>query len=815
MPVDAGKDAIASEQEEGEEIWNEDGEATFTTTSAAAAASNPAPPQSEDPTASGVRFDTSEEDSSDPTGGRNDSVRTTDSTSTSNVDKLRDDLAEIQHKLGRALRLRRASSLVKDKHAGQVDVDFVRTKPSRRARARCKKAIRVKTILHKFHADFPEGCVTALMGPSGAGKTTLLDFLTGMLGDGVHACGKVALPDDDAYVPQDDRLHGFYTCQMYMEHYARLRGMKPTYNCCSSKKKVSGDVANEDEDEDEDEEGGVSNAQDDVEKLIEDILSEVGLTNQKHTVVGGLFTRGLSGGQKRRLSVALEALSSPLNLFLDEPTSGLDSESALALMQYLNSYARGRDPKTNRRRRVIVTIHQPSSHIWELIDNVVLLAEGRLMYQGPRQSMADFFEQYGHPVPVHYNPADHYIEVLFKSPDVDEDGDSEISGTPNVFEMWSKCFRKWTNDETDTTNNTLTESLMATAMTRQKTIVIRQDSSERKREKFRAFSKKSARSAIELTRRSFVDLLRNPIVLGLRMAIYGGMSIMIGILFFGLQGQTDVHSILLSRTALLYFIIAFCSSMSVAVIPFAIVDRAIVQKEVRNHMYHPAFYHASQSLASVPVCLVLAIVVSVIVLAMTGMGDAGTQTNVLFGLILFLTFLCADATSMFVAHISPEMISAICISSGIFGVCTMVMGFMVTPSNMPAWLSWLYYVPFMTYSFRSLMHLEYSGLRFYDASDVEQIIPGDFTGTGQELIRRALESDLEGNLQGVEGFLLNSTGYSADGNAILKSFEMEDVNLTQDVIVLIIWGIAMHVVSIIYLSWTNHKSRRMFVYSDE
>jgi len=69
-------------------------------------------------------------------------------------------------------------------------------------------------------------------------------------------------------------------------------------------------------------------------------------------------------------------------------------------MQYLSSYARGRDPTTGRRRRVIVTIHQPSSQIWEKIDNVVLLAEGRLMYQGPRKDMNDFFSAYGHPVPV-------------------------------------------------------------------------------------------------------------------------------------------------------------------------------------------------------------------------------------------------------------------------------------------------------------------------------------------------------------------------------------------------------------------------------
>jgi len=160
-----------------------------------------------------------------------------------------------------------------------------------------------------------------------------------MLGDSVHASGQVALPDDDAYVPQDDRLHGFFTCQMYMEHYARLTGMKPLFDCCSSKKNSS---SSEDNDGDDEEWGENGTPQDpntnitkqDVDKLITNILSEVGLINQRNTVVGGMFKRGLSGGQKRRLSVALEALSSPLNLFLDEPTVCLLFDVCILLTSY-------------------------------------------------------------------------------------------------------------------------------------------------------------------------------------------------------------------------------------------------------------------------------------------------------------------------------------------------------------------------------------------------------------------------------------------------------------------------------------------------
>jgi ABC-type multidrug transport system ATPase subunit len=78
----------------------------------------------------------------------------------------------------------------------------------------------------------------------------------------------------------------------------------------------------------------------DVEKEIDDLLSELGLAEQAHTIVGDVFLKGLSGGQKRRLSVALEALTRPSNFFLDEPTSGLDAESAYQVMEFLKKYVR-------------------------------------------------------------------------------------------------------------------------------------------------------------------------------------------------------------------------------------------------------------------------------------------------------------------------------------------------------------------------------------------------------------------------------------------------------------------------------------------
>lgn len=235
-----------------------------------------------------------------------------DPSSSKRVAGLKAQLHELQNQLTTALTHNYMSNTPDIKgDEGHVDVEFVKTKPTFKDKLLCKKDENVKTILHDFTAEFPEGCVTALMGPSGAGKTTLLDFVTGMLGSSVDACGEVRLPDNDSYVPQDDRLHSFYTCQEYMEHYARLSGMKKLFDCFERKKSTGGDSGDKDVE-------AAASLTSSTDELIAHILEEVGLSAQKDTPVGGLFKRGLSGGQKRRLSVALEALSSPMNLFLDE-----------------------------------------------------------------------------------------------------------------------------------------------------------------------------------------------------------------------------------------------------------------------------------------------------------------------------------------------------------------------------------------------------------------------------------------------------------------------------------------------------------------
>ena len=165
-----------------------------------------------------------------------------------------------------------------------------------------------------------------------------------------------------------------------------------------------------------------------LEGQIDTLISQLGLTEQANTIVGDLFLKGLSGGQKRRLSIALEALTSPANFFLDEPTSGLDAESALQVMEFLRSYARAAAG-----RKVILTIHQPSAFIWERIDNVVLISKGKVVYEGSRAAIEDFFAGNGHPTPPGWNAADHYVTMV----------NDEFRDHAKSVDEWAKLYQEW------------------------------------------------------------------------------------------------------------------------------------------------------------------------------------------------------------------------------------------------------------------------------------------------------------------------------------------------------------------------------------
>lgn len=210
-----------------------------------------------------------------------------------------------------------------------------------------------------------------------------------------------------SYVEQEDALLGSLTVRETLSFAARLS---------SSPSSASSTDGN----------GRVATRQE-REARIEGLMASFGLLGQRDTLVGTPLLSGLSGGQKRRLSIASQLLTSPRVLFLDEPTSGLDSAASWEVISFLRRVAR------RNRLIVVMSIHQPSSKVFNLFDRVMCLARGKLCYAGPTQQIGAFMGRAGVAVPWGINPAEVVLDVLntdFNSSHSRTTGSSSSSSSP-------------------------------------------------------------------------------------------------------------------------------------------------------------------------------------------------------------------------------------------------------------------------------------------------------------------------------------------------------------------------------------------------
>ena len=151
---------------------------------------------------------------------------------------------------------------------------------------------------------------------------------------------------------------------------------------------------------------------------VDEKLVMLGLKAAANTKIGGTIVRGVSGGQRRRVSIGVEIMKQPSILFLDEPTSGLDSASAFQMMSAIRDLAA-------KGTTVIATIHQPSARLLALSDKVLLLSAGQQLYFGATCALIKYMSDANHLVPEHENPSDFVLDLF----------NADFSGSEVVQEM--------------------------------------------------------------------------------------------------------------------------------------------------------------------------------------------------------------------------------------------------------------------------------------------------------------------------------------------------------------------------------------------
>lgn len=252
-----------------------------------------------------------------------------------------------------------------------------------------------KQILKGLTGLVEPGKVTGVMGPSGCGKSTLLNVLSGR--QRTHGrersdgnARKVQMKGTVSVSGKEVQVNDFRNKVAYVFQDNALGQYENPYECLdfSAFLRLPAGVTKKERHE-----------------YVEQMLKRLHLDSCKDVVVGTTLQKGLSGGELKRTAVGVELISNPRLIFLDEPLSGLDSYNAYTLMESLKDLAAIGVP-------VLLTLHQPSSEIFAMLDDVMILHEGEACFHGPAENLVGHFEQLGFPCPPNYNPADRVLFII-------------------------------------------------------------------------------------------------------------------------------------------------------------------------------------------------------------------------------------------------------------------------------------------------------------------------------------------------------------------------------------------------------------------
>ncbi|PNF43079.1 ATP-binding cassette sub-family G member 4 [Cryptotermes secundus] len=509
-----------------------------------------------------------------------------------------------------------------------------------------------KPILKNICGRFLSGRLTALVGPSGAGKTSLINVLSGFITTGVT--GSVKINGRDRNVQKFRKKLCYITQEFAILHLLTTRETL----MIAADLKLNADIGKLKKNE-----------------MVNEILALLGLEKVMNTPVGKL-----SGGEKKRLSIGLELLTNPPVMFFDEPTSGLDSFSSLQVISHLKSLAEGG-------RTVVCSIHQPSSRLFQMFDDMYLIAEGQCLYNGPISDLTSVFKEAGFLCPNFYNRADFAIEVASGQRGNNTDKliakfNSEESG-PLEYEQ------NGDNEET---------TILQSASNKNGTVI--QVCTENEVSIKTSYPQPMWKQFQILLRRSVLCTLRDKLTVQLRVITHFVVGLLLGAVYYDVGN--DASKALSNAGCIFFFMmfLFFANAMpSVIAIP---LETSVVLREHLNNWYSLKAYFFSKLIADIPLQILCPTIFLLPGYFLTSQPYDGTRFLQFWAICFVMTIISHNFGLAAGAVINPLEISMFMVPASNIPL-VLFSGFFLKLQDVANWLRWLTYVSYYRYSYEGAM----------------------------------------------------------------------------------------------------------------
>ncbi len=536
-----------------------------------------------------------------------------------------------------------------------------------------------KHLLTRVIGTAARGRLHAVMGPSGSGKSTLISILTNTVASGSLSINGVVYPQqttESIYVQQQDLL------------FAQLTS-KETLVTSSTLKQQPGSVVKKDS----------------LIELASKSLGRLGLKKVADTKVGDAKTRGLSGGEKKRLAIATELIAStedsdvPLVIFADEPTSGLDDFQAKNIMQLLRELAD--DGNT-----VVCAIHQPRASVMAMFDELTLLSEGgKVCYSGPSQDVVSFFKSIGHEMPRDISLGEFLLDLVsvdYTTAETERESKTRVEGIQKAF-LSSAAARNIRSQLTrDATFAATTAPATSASMVNKKTSVGVTGS-------IRLLFVKTG----TLLQRAWRSVSRDRALNVARFMSSTFSALLFGAIYFKLGkgagtvpdrlGLLQVAAVNTAMTSLIKATTSF------------VQEKLVVNRERRSGSYTVLPYFASKLVAEAPLSALFPCFAGTLMYKLCGLNPAPGRL-LKFLAILTVESFASSSLGMLVGSYASSVDSAIATAPAVMVIFIVFGGLYVV--NTPKWLSWVPSISLIRWAYQALAINELDGLEIIPESRI-------------------------------------------------------------------------------------------------
>eukprot|EP01135_Chromosphaera_perkinsii_P002064 Nk52_evm25s216 gene=Nk52_evmTU25s216 len=429
-------------------------------------------------------------------------------------------------------------------------------------------------------------------------------------------------------------------------------------------------------------------------EVVNMVLERLGMEECADTLVGGGPIRGISGGQKRRLTIGCALVSLPRVLTLDEPTNGLDSANALSLIKYLKDVSQGGVP-------VVMTLQQPSFEIFNHFDDVILMAGRKLLYHGPVVTLESYINGLGFRTPdANENPADYYLDVTtFLQLQTDPVEDQRAlntkygslilktdSGASKNTVAIEDAHRMWDKKSRDYLPSTIIDYK-----------VKRKGHSDVKIDERRFYTSGTSQFNT-LLHYTFIRMMRDPSNLQARLGRAIVMGIVIGTLF--LQQDKD-QTYVNSSMSIIFLWLAMGGMSNLGTISSLIDQREVFMFQTRSHYFRPVMSVMAGVVSGYPYQLMESIIIICISFFLV---DLNSSADAFF--ITVLVYFINSALGDMYVRIASSIIRTKNLANSLamtsLSCFLLANGYSIPKDSIPQGWRWFHYLSFFTYSQESV-----------------------------------------------------------------------------------------------------------------